>query len=67
MLEEKHIRKAQMASRERTSLKFIDLIIENKRSFATASTEEVNARAYLQRIRLQECKQATAADEVRHI
>ena len=65
MLSKNHTRRRETPEEVRASLAAIDLIIANSRSFATASFEEINATAYLQRIRLVEYKNITSTDLVR--
>jgi hypothetical protein len=65
MLSKDHTRRRETPEEVRASLAAIDLIIANSRSFATSSFEEINATAYLQRIRLVEYKNITSADLVR--
>jgi hypothetical protein len=65
MLSTNHTRRRETPEKARESLAAIDLIIANSRSFATASFEEINATACLQRIRLVEYKNITSTDLVR--
>ena len=66
MLNTNHTRRRETSKEASASLAAIDLIIANTRSLATASLEEINAAAYLQRSRLVEYKRITATDPVRH-
>jgi hypothetical protein len=65
MLSRNHTRGKETPEEVRASLAVIDLIIANSGSLATASFEEINATAYLQRTRLVEYKSITSADLVR--
>jgi hypothetical protein len=65
MLDLVHIRKEETSARARTTIKIIQLIIDNTCSFATASTTEINTVAYQQRVSLQEYRLLTAQDPIR--
>jgi hypothetical protein len=65
MLNREHIRKTENPKRVRSSLRIIDIIISNTRSFETASIEEINTVAWQQRLRLSEFRTTTTADILR--
>ncbi len=65
MLDPAHVRKEETSKRNRNTIKIIQLIINNTRSFTTASLTEINLVAYQQRLDLQEYKRITVLDLVR--
>jgi hypothetical protein len=65
MLKPAHVRKEETSKRNRNAIEIIQLIIDNTRSFATASFTEINSVAYQQRLDLQEYKRITVLDPVR--
>jgi hypothetical protein len=64
MLDLVHIRKEETSARARTTIRIIQLIIDNTRSFATASTTEINTVAYQQRASLKEYRLLAAQDPI---
>jgi hypothetical protein len=62
MLDPAHVRKEETSKRARNTVRIIQLITDNTRSFATASLTEINSVAYQQRLDLQEYKHITALD-----
>jgi hypothetical protein len=65
MLNREHIKRKETPKRVKSSLKIIDIIISNTRSFENASIEEINTVAWQQRVRLSEFKTTTTADILR--
>jgi hypothetical protein len=65
MLDPVHVRKEETSKRARNTIKIIQLITDNTRSFATASLTEINSVAYQHRLDLQEYKRITVLDPVR--
>jgi hypothetical protein len=63
MLNPDHIRESESASRAGTSLRLIKLVVENSRSFALSTSEEISATAYQQREDL--IKHIAANDPIR--
>jgi hypothetical protein len=65
MLNPAHVREEETSKRNRNTINIIQLVIDNARSFATASLTEINLVAYQQRLELQQYKRITALDPVR--
>jgi hypothetical protein len=64
LLDPVHVKKEETSKRARNTVKIIQLITDNTRSFATASLTEINSVAYQQRLDLQEYRWITALDPV---
>jgi hypothetical protein len=62
MLNREHIKRRETPRRVQSSLRIIDIIISNTRSFENASIEEINTVAWQQRVRLAEFVTTTTAD-----